>query len=68
MDGVVVREPTIELLNHRGGVRTLLDLCIVALEGLHEGSAIPFNCGLSIGVVRGTRPITLASTRVSAAV
>ena len=37
MDGVVVREPTIELLDHRGSTGSWADLCIVALRGLHEG-------------------------------
>src|SRR5215469_6647347 len=35
---------------------------------LTKASAMPFDCGLSIGVVHGTRPIARASARVSPAV
>src|SRR5271165_93455 len=35
---------------------------------LTKASAMPFDCGLSIGVVRGTRPISPAKARVLPAV
>jgi|SRR5271170_2517854 len=68
MHRVVVLEPAVELAQHAGGVGPRADARVVAFEGFHEGLSHAVDCGLSIGVVHGTKPISRTSLRVSLAV
>ena len=65
---VVVLEPFWQRADNGGGVGLWIDSDVIALERTHESLAIPFDCGLSTGVVNGKKPISLAKLRVSIAV
>jgi hypothetical protein len=45
-DGIVIRDPPKELLEHRSGGAQIRAAHLVPLQGVENASAIPFDCGL----------------------
>jgi hypothetical protein len=58
---VVVGDPRWQLVHHGLGIRTRTEADVTRLIVPTKASAIPLLCGLSIGVVLGSRPIARAN-------
>ena len=68
VDVVVMLEPRIELAQHASRIGFRADQRVIPFEQFDKGFGHTIRLGLSIGVVRGTKPISRAKARVSPAV
>jgi hypothetical protein len=62
LDLVVILQPIGQLWQDRVDIRTITDLGVLALDGLHERLS---HTGLRVGMKRGTRPKRPAHSIVS---
>jgi len=68
VDSIVVVAPVGQLADHGSSVGLFHDADVTRFIVRTKASAMPLDCGLSIGVVRGLRLILLAKRRASLAV